>query len=225
MATEISPEVLAQRFFEQVESDEVRIKDAQQFTVRADDLKIVDPTDVTKVLQFDLSGFTTATTRTITAPDANMTVGGVGSKRTVVDTGGVYATPIVLTAADSGKIILLDDAAGLDFTLPAIAAADVGIQYTFFITTQVTSNAYRITAQSGDLFRGHVLISDFDAAYTAPQILTAEADESNDVIMTMALIASGGGKGGWFELTAIHATGWFVRGLLIGDGTIVTVFS
>ncbi len=143
----------------------------------------------------------------------------------VVDTAGVYATPIVLTAADSGKTYLLDDAAGLDFTLPAIAAADVGIRYTFLVATTVTSNAYRITAQSGDLFRGHVLISDFDAAYTAPQILAAEADESNDVIITIAVAASGGVKGGWFDLTAIHATGWFVRGNLLGDGTIVTIFS
>jgi hypothetical protein len=110
--------------------------------------------------------------------------------------------------------------------LPALSgAATHGIQYTFFITVQVTSNAYRITAATGDLFRGHVLISDVDAVYTAPQILVAEADESNDVVMTMALIASGGGKGGWFELTSIHDTGWFVRGNLIGDGTIVTVFS
>jgi hypothetical protein len=113
----------------------------------------------------------------------------------------------------------------LDFTLPAIAAAETGVWYGFRIVTQVTSNAYRLTAQAGDLFRGHVLISDVDAAYTAPQILVAEPDETNDVIMTIALIASGGGKGGWFEVEAVHATGWFVRGSLIGDGTIVTVFS
>jgi hypothetical protein len=149
----------------------------------------------------------------------------VGGRRPVTDTGGAYATPIVLTAADSGKWYLLDDAAGLDFTLPALSAAEVGIHYTFLVSVTNTTNSYRITAQSGDLMRGSVLISDFDAAYTAPQILAAEADESNDLIITMAAAAQGGRAGGWLDLTAITATGWFVRGNLLGDGTIVTIFS
>lgn len=208
------------RLFQQVSGNQ------KAYKVLDDRLLFVDPADQTKAVRIDAGSVTTATTRVLTAPDQDMNLGtGVGAKVAVIDTGGVYATPIVLTAADSGKIFLLDDAAGLDFTLPAIAAADVGIRYTFFLNTTVTSNAYRITAQTGDLMRGHVLIADFDAAYTAPQILAAEADESNDLVITIAVAASGGRAGGWLDLTAIHATGWFVRGNLLADGTIVTIFS
>jgi hypothetical protein len=208
------------RLFQQVSGNQ------KAYKVLDDRLLFVDPADETKAVRFDAGGITTATTRVVTLPDEDFNLGtGVGARKSVVDTGGAFATPIVLTAADSGKIYLLDDAAGLDFTLPAIGASDVGIRYTFFVVTTNTSNSYRFTAQTGDLMRGHVLISDFDAAYTAPQILAAEADESNDLIITMAAAAQGGRAGGWFDLTAIHATGWFVRGNLLGDGTIVTVFS
>lgn len=209
-----------------INQDVMEVIPGASLRLHDDQLILEDPADNTKAARFELGGLTTGTTRVLTVPDLDMNLGtGVGAKVSVIDTGGVFATPIVLTAADSGKIFLLDDAAGLDFTLPAIAAADVGIRYTFFINVTNTSNSYRITAQTGDLMRGHVLISDFDAAYTAPQILAAEADESNDLVITTAAVAQGGRAGGWLDLTAIHATGWFVRGNLLGDGTIVTVFS
>lgn len=229
MATDISPELYADRFLEQVTSNEVRGKDGTTRTFRADDIKIVDPTDVTKVLQFDLSGLTTGTTRTITAPDANATFGGAGAKRTVTDTGGAYATPVVLTAADSGKSILLDDAAGLDFTLPAIAAADVGIYFRFYVVLEVTSNAYRFTAATGDLLMGHVVIIDKDAATGDTNALFSvfRPDQSDDLILTIAGAddTKGSLMGGWLEFEAITATRWFVRGSLIGDGSLATVFS
>ncbi len=208
------------RLFQQVSGNQ------KAYKVLDDRLLFVDPADQTKAVRLDAGGVTTATTRVVTLPDYDVTLGsGVGGLKTVVDTGGAFATPIVLTAADSGKIYLLDDAAGLDFTLPALAAAQVGTNYTFFVTVTNTSNSYRFTAQTGDVLHGHVLISDFDAAYTAPQILMADANGSSHLVITMAAIAQGGGKGGWFDITAISATGWFVRGLLNGDGTIVTVFS
>lgn len=207
-------------------TETLELTNAGAMAVRDTGFTLEDDADATKDVVFDVSGVTAGATRTVTFPDYNVTLGsGVGGRRPIIDTAGVFATPIVLTAADSGKWYRLDDAAGLDFTLPAIAAADVGIHYTFVVNTTVTSNSYRITAQSGDLMRGHVLISDFDAAYTAPQILAAEADESNDLIITMAAAASGGRAGGWLDITAVDATGWFVRGQLLGDGVIVTIFS
>jgi hypothetical protein len=186
---------------------------------------IVDNSDTTKRVAFDASGLTTATTRTLTVPDQDMNLGtGVGALKSVVDTGGAFATPIVLTAADSGKIYLLDDAAGLDFTLPSLTSSNLGIQYTFFLITTNTSNSYRLTAQTGDIINGHVLISDFDAAYTAPQILAAEAGGST-LVATIGPAAKGGTAGGWLDITAVTATGWFMRGNLLGDGTIATIFS
>jgi hypothetical protein len=168
-------------------------------------------------------GAVTLASPTLTSPTFSGAM--LGGKRTVVDTGGAFATPIVLTAANSGSIYLLDDAAGLDFTLPAITASDTGIEYTFFVTVTNTSNSYRITAATGDLYRGCVWVVDTNAVYTAPQGWADNPDESNDVIIDLTSDASGGMLGGWLTLTAIHATGWFVRGVLQADGTIVTIFS
>lgn len=212
---------------------------------------IADDSDNTKKLKFQLSGFTTATTRTITVPDASDTMvtltgtqtltnktltspaitgmTGMTGIRTVTDTGGAFATPIVLTAADSGKIYLLDDAAGLDFTLPAITSAEVGVTYSFRLITEVTSNSYRITAGAADLLVGHVLIFDKDAATgdTNALISIFRPDVSDDLVITIAGADDTKGSlvGGWLELEALTTTRWFVRGSLIGDGSLATIFS
>jgi hypothetical protein len=207
------------RLFQQVSGNQ------KAYKVLDDRLLFVDPADETKAVRLDAGGVTTATTRVLTVPDLDMNLGtGVGGLKSIVDTAGVFATPIVLTAADSGKVYLLDDAAGLDFTLPALTSANLGIHYTFFLTVTNTSNSYRLTAQTGDIINGHVLISDFDAAYTAPQILAAEAGGAT-LVATIGPAAKGGTAGGWIDITAITATGWFIRGSLMGDGTIATIFS
>lgn len=158
--------------------------------------------------------------------DSTLTVaGGLNSKRQVTDTGGAYATPIVLTTAQSGRVILLDDAAGLDFTLPAIAAADVGTHFKFITTVSITSNNYRMTAATGDLLTGGLLLVDFDAIVTAPQAIFLEPDAVDDLIITLNGTTTGGKIGSWIELIATSATSWFVHGVVAGDGTMVTPFS
>ena len=144
-------------------------------------------------------------------------------KQNVIDTGGVYATPIVLTAAQSGSVILVNDAAGLDFTLPAIAAADIGITYRFVVTTTVTSNNFRVTAAAGDFLNGGVWIADFDTANTGAYFA---ANGAADLVCTMNGSTKGGKKGTVVEFTAITATGWYVTGIQVfGDGSLATPFS
>lgn len=158
-------------------------------------------------------------------PTDGQFTGALNSKYPVVDTGGAYATPVVLTEAQSGSIILVDDAAGLDFTLPAVAAAQVGTSYKFLVTTTITGNNFRVTAAAGDLLRGGVFMLDFDAAYTAPQGVYKTPDESDDLVMTCNGTTTGGKKGTVVEFVAIHATGWFVSGTVFGDGVLATPFS
>lgn len=197
-----------------------------QLNVWDSTFRVQDTDDTTKELAFDVGSLTTATTRTITIPDRSFTLGGGdGSRYNIVDTGGAFATPVVLTAAQSGRVILVDDAAGLDFTLPALAAADVGIYYKFLVTTTITSNSFRVTAQAGDLLRGGLWMVDFDAAYTAPQGAFIEPDESDDLVMTMNGSTTGGKKGTVVELIGVTATGWFVTGTVAADGVIATPFS
>lgn len=144
-------------------------------------------------------------------------------KQNIINTGGVYATPIALTAAQSGSVILVNDAAGLDFTLPAIAATDVGIWYRFVVTTTVTSNNFRVTAASGDFLNGGVWIADFDTANTGAYFA---ADGSSHLACTMNGSTKGGKKGTVVEFTAISATGWYVTGIQVfGDGALATPFS
>ena len=154
-------------------------------------------------------------------------VGTVNYKRQVTDTGGAYATPVVLTSAQSGRVIIVDDAAGLDFTLPAIATADIGTHFKFLITVTVTSNNFRVTAATGDLLFGGVWMPDFDAAFDS---LTREGiwftpNGSSHLVLTCNGSTTGGKVGGWVEYTATSATQWFVQGILPADGTIVTPFS
>jgi hypothetical protein len=143
----------------------------------------------------------------------------------IYDTGGAFATPVVLTAADSGRVILLDDAAGLDFTLPALTASNLGIRYRFLVTVTNTSNSYRITAQAGDLLRGAVLVVDTSDAYTAPQAVADSPNESSHLVIDLTSDATGGMLGGYLELLGITATGWFVSGVLQANGVITTIFA
>lgn len=153
---------------------------------------------------------------------ANLFSAGLNYKQQVTDTGGAYATPIALTEAQTGRVILVDDAAGLDFTLPAVAAAQVGTWYKFLVTVTITSNNLRVTAATGDLLRGGVAIVDFDTANTVSYFTP---DESDDLVFTANGSTKGGKKGSVVTFTAIHATGWFVEGLLFGDGSLATPFA
>jgi hypothetical protein len=151
--------------------------------------------------------------------------GALNYKAQVTDTGGAFATPIVLTEAQSGRLVLVDDAAGLDFTLPAIATAQIGTWFEFLVTVTITSNSFRVTAAAGDLLNGGVLAIDFDAAYTAPQAAFYVPDFSDDLVMTCNGGTTGGKKGTRIKFEAVSATQWFVTGTLVGDGVLATPFS
>lgn len=190
--------------------------------------KIEEIVDVVNGLQ---DGSESASVDGLTVAD-DVTIGGdvaiTGTllhKDVVVDTGGAFATPIVLTAAQSGSKILVDDAAGLDFTLPAISTAEIGTTFEFFVTVSVTSNSFRVTAATGDLLNGALILADDTAAYTAPQAVVVKPDFTNDLIMTMNGTTTGGKKGTRVKFTAVSATQWFVEGLANGSGVLATPFS
>jgi hypothetical protein len=167
-------------------------------------------------------GTTGSFSSTLAVTGASTLSGEVNYKRQVTDTGGAYATPIALTEAQSGRVILVDEAAGLDFTLPAVAAAQVGTFYEFLVNVTITSNNFRVTAAAGDLLRGGLAIQDFDTANTSTYFTP---DESDDLVLTMNGSTTGGKKGTWVRFIAISATGWFVHGIAFGDGSLATPFS
>src|SRR5690349_662099 len=81
----------------------------QQLEAYDNKFYIVDNADATKKLNFQLSGVTAATTRTITMPDSDLTLVGAdtaqtltGKKRSVLASSG----NTTMTAAMSGAIML-----------------------------------------------------------------------------------------------------------------------
>lgn len=166
-------------------------------------------------------GATTVST-TLDVTGASTLGGAVNYKRQVTDTGGAYATPVVLTVAQSGRVIIVDDSAGLDFTLPAIAAGDIGTHFKFVVTVSVASNNFRVTAAAGDLLFGGLAYHDFD---TADKTQYFSPNGSTHLIMTMNGSTTGGKVGTWVEFIASSATQWLVTGVVGADGTMANPFS
>lgn len=74
MANDVSPAFLAQQWFEQTNSDTVRLKSGKTIAMLASTFQVQDATDTTKIGVFSASGITTATTRTYTLPDQSTTL-------------------------------------------------------------------------------------------------------------------------------------------------------
>lgn len=179
-----------------------------------DTFRVVDRTDPSKRIAFEASGITAATTRTITAPDYDFTVGGLGQRMPYLLGSG----NLTLTAAQSGSII--ECGAAEDFLLPALSASTIGICYEFVVTALASS--LTITAASGDLLHGGVTIMSTGAGVENDAF---SADGATHLVVTMNGTTQGGIIGSRIRFVAASATKWLVTGNLIGSGTIVTVFS
>ena len=109
------------------------------------------------------------------------------------------------------------------------AATDLGTHFTFLLVTEVTSNSYRMTAATGDLLNGHVMVVDKDVVEGSTEALMQieRPNGSSHLVLTIACAddTTGSLPGGWLEFTAISTTGWFVRGSLVADGALAAIFS
>jgi hypothetical protein len=197
------------RLFQQIAGNQ------KAYGVLDDRLLFQDPADTTKTARIDVGGVTTATTRVITVPDFDFTLGGAGSRESVL----LGSSNLTLTAAMSGALI--EAAAAEDYTLPAITAASAGINFTFVVITTATS--LTITAAAADLLVGGVSVMSTSAGAENDAF---SADGTDDLIFTMNGTTQGGIIGSWVKFTA-GSTGarWLVYGGLIGSGTLVTPFS
>ena len=64
----------------------------------------IDDADATKKMQFQLSGITTATTRTLTVPDADLTIVGTATTQTL--TNKTLTSPVISTISNTGTLTL-----------------------------------------------------------------------------------------------------------------------
>lgn len=143
------------------------------------------------------------------------TSGGVRMKRSVLASSG----NTTMTSAMSGSIMLLDGAA-TDYTLPAIGAGDVGMEF-WFVTT-VTATDQTITAGAADLLTGGVSCMSTGAGVENDAF---SPDVTDDLIITMNGTTQGGIIGSTWHLVAISASRWYCDGTTIGSGTLITPFS
>ena len=141
--------------------------------------------------------------------------GAIKFKRNVLASSG----NTTMTSAMSGSIMLLDGA-GVDYTLPAIGAGDIGMEFWFAVT--VTATDQTITAGAADLLTGGVMCMSTAAGVENDAF---SPDVTDDLIITMNGTTQGGIIGSTWHLIAISATRWYCDGTTIGSGTLVTPFS
>jgi len=120
---------------------------------------------------------------------------------------------------DSGKIVVLNAAAGCALTLPP---AKAGLTYRFISQTNLSSNSYTITAKSGDLLTGGVLLVDDTTPEAAAMF---KPDVSDDLIVTFNGTTTGGEIGTDITITALSDSRWYVSGIVAANGNLATPFS
>lgn len=136
-----------------------------------------------------------------------------------VPAGVVTTTPFAPTL--SGGTYGLSKADGLAVTLPALATAGIGTKLTFHILTSCTSVGYVFSpGEAGDVMVGSLwaTIANPDAANDM-ELNIADGTENT---LTLGATTACGLAGGWVEFTAISATQWAVRGVVLGSGTVAS---
>ena len=143
------------------------------------------------------------------------------------------ASATLTVAAHAGRILTCNAASGV-FTLPTItlgSSSDVagandynvlsnlGCTYLFWVQTLAVD--MDIKTDGTDKFFG-AIYTGIDSEATGETFLSSSG--SNDT-MTMNGTTTGGIVGSWVEFTAIGSAAYFVRGSLIGSGTIATPFA
>ena len=143
------------------------------------------------------------------------------------------ATATLTVAAHAGRIITCNAAAG-KFTLPSITSgsssavagandynvlSNLGCTYLFWVQTLAVD--MDIKTDGTDKFFGAVYTG-IDSEATGETFLS---DSSSNDVLTMNGGTKGGIVGSWVEFTAIGSAAYFVRGSLIGSGTIATPFA
>ncbi|NBW11858.1 MAG: hypothetical protein EBR82_27880 [Caulobacteraceae bacterium] len=125
-----------------------------------------------------------------------------------------------LTAADDGKVILLDTAAGSVVTLPASSGS--GVRYRFVISTKATSNSHKVqVANASDIMQGVVLtLSDNSAA-----VLGYAAGSSDDTITLNRTTTGSTQVGEYIDVIDIATNVWAVSGVTASTGAEGTPFS
>lgn len=160
---------------------------------------LVDPTDRTKKLAYDLSNLATGQVQTYG-----------GFNRQLVH---VAADGANLTAARSNRLILLDTAT-IDYNLPAIAdVVDDGLTFNFY--GEVASTNQSVVAAAGDFLAGALTVT----SDSIPVADTFAGNGSSHLTIALNGTTTGGAVAGSFFSVRARGGKWWMSGLLLGTGT------
>lgn len=149
--------------------------------------------------------------------DEGCTAPGLGTA--VTASGGATRT---LTAAQSNSTNLFDTATGVAYTLPVITAATVGMEFNFYCTVSVTSNAHAIATDSASTFIGGAIQQIIDTSGTSEGQV---GDDAAHVTISMNGSTTGGLEGTYIKVIATSTTTWVATGLVVGSGTLSTPYA
>jgi len=124
----------------------------------------------------------------------------------------------VLKAEESGGTFFWDAATGVTYTLPAPA---VGMEFNFYATVSVTSNAHVIITDAATTFLSGAINQIIDTSGTSE----GQVGAATDVTISMNGSTTGGLIGTWIHVKCITSTLWVARGLVVSSGTLSTPFA
>ena len=132
----------------------------------------------------------------------------------------VNLIPVVLTADQSGALVVFGNAEGGEYELPA---AEAGLWFEFVATVSVTSTElYTVKCATGDFIKGITVGGNLTIGASG-DVFTA--DGSTHLGITENGSTTGGLIGGSFVLTAISDTLWVLtQAVQMGSGTNETPF-
>lgn len=189
---------------------------------------LYNTTDNTKIADFDLSGLTTGTTRTITVPDSDITIGDATSiQGTTVDNADIADGKILKYNSTSGNIEWeVDSGTGssafgdlTDVTITSVATNDI-VTYTgsgyvnrMFGHTTVYDAGSQATSYEINLDNGPVqtITATGDITLTLTGTASGESKE-----VTVLILASGANR------TITFPAGWKFAGQPTSDESIIT---
>ena len=171
---------------------------------------IAGGTGVTVSGTSNVPGFSTSEFLITYTAAATFTMVGLGANGKVpVET---VAATRVLTAEESGAVIVLSHATEFATTLPAVAA---GLRFTFIVGAAPSGASYTVAAASGTPIHGHVVSVDLNGA-------TDSASTAGTGVLTLTFVNGKSQKGDRADFVC-DGTDWFVQATTGGAFDSITL--
>ena len=153
----------------------------------------------------------------------------------------ISSTTSLSPTSHGGRIISIGGslAATTTVTLPTISTAsnpttsgpgqdpntlnNLGVVYTIWVPTTISTSSLKIATQSGDYFIGSLMGVDTDSSDALVAYNALAADTFDFINLNGS--TTGGVAGTWIEIVAVAANAYMVRGTVNGSGTVATPFA